>query len=192
MIDPIVAGPRIYLRHTRLDDIDKGWLEWINDTELTRYLMTKPPISREKLVEFFLSSQPPQTYMMAVCDKETDEYIGNARISKVDYVNQHATYGRLIGNRAYYGKGIGKEVIMLILKFGFSVLGLHRMYAGALASNQASIHSNLKSGLRHEGTQRGAVRKGNEHLDILWFSVLKHEFKHFIQKQNPIMLEVFE
>ena len=42
-----------------------------------------------------------------------------------DKKNKNALYGILIGNKSYWGKGIGTEVTKLILDFGFKKIKLN-------------------------------------------------------------------
>ena len=69
----------------------------------------------------------PKAKMFAICVKEDDTYIGNARISSIDYNHSKCSYGRFIGNVKYRGTGFGSEVLKLILFHCFLRLNLNRV-----------------------------------------------------------------
>ena len=75
----------------------------------------------------------------------------------------------MIGDKSVQGKGYGKEVTELLLYYGFMILNLNKMTAGAMSDNKASIKSNEKVGLDievlkeqiyHDGVYKDAVRMG--------------------------------
>jgi [ribosomal protein S5]-alanine N-acetyltransferase len=62
-------------------------------------------------------------------------------------------------------QGYATEAARAMCEVGFRVLRLHRIEAGALARNRASIRVLEKAGLRHEGHFRERVRIGRRWLD---------------------------
>lgn len=142
----IITGEKIYARSITFDDIDNGWLTWVNDPLICKYLETSPPINRESLIDYFEKSQPPEHYMFAVCLKNSDQYIGNARLHSIDYKKKQAFYGRLIGLAGFRGQGIGTELLGLIAKFAFEYLELDIIKTGVRKNNIGSINSNIKAG----------------------------------------------
>jgi RimJ/RimL family protein N-acetyltransferase len=63
------------------------------------------------------------------------------------------------------GQGYATEAARAMCRMAFQTLRLHRVEAGALARNRASIRVLQKAGLRHEGTFRERVRIGERWLD---------------------------
>ena len=162
MSNAVIKGKNIYFKMIALENIYNGWLDWINNTKLTEYLDTYGAISEESLIEYFEKSHPPDVYMFGVYDNETQEYIGNARLSSIDYDKSEAAYGRLIGNSNYHGRGLGTEVLKLLSLFAFNDLGLKRIYTGVNSKNLASIKSNLKAGASIERIEKKIDAFGKE------------------------------
>ena len=119
----MVIGQNVYLRPIESDDIDNGWLDWINDYAVNRNLASRLPVTREGLEQYWAASQPPQAVMFAICLQEDDTYIGNARLSDIDWVNRKCTSGQLIGEQRYRGRGFGSESLVLLFRYGFHELG---------------------------------------------------------------------
>jgi len=172
----IISGKNIYFRKLVEDDIDLGWLEWINDEEITRHLRVVPPVSKNELKKYYYDSQYPDAVMFAVCDIDTDLYIGNARLCQIDWENKNCVYGRMIGRKEYYKKGIGTEMLAMLMEYAFYQLGMHRIWTEIIPSNIGSVKSNIKAGLSKEGLRREAKFVNGKFEDLIMFSMLKQEY----------------
>ncbi len=173
----IVASKRIYFRPICTNDIDNGWLEWINDPVVNKYLVSRGPITRESLIQYLDDSKPPLVQMFAVCMIENDKYIGNARLSSIDWINRRANYGRLIGRHNLRGKGIGTEVLMLLSYYAFYHLNLNRIETGVFSINVASVRSNEKAGAVQEGILRKSEYINDVYEDIIRFGIIREDFE---------------
>jgi RimJ/RimL family protein N-acetyltransferase len=173
----IIVGEKVYFRPIEREDIDRGWLDWVNDAEISSGLDTIPPVSRESLEKYYENSMMPDVRMFAVCCKENDEYIGNARLSSINWVRRIAAYGRMLGNSDYHGKGIGTEILVLLAKYAFLRLNLRRLYTGVVATNIASIKSSEKAGARQEGILRENVFSEGKYYDAVMMGLLRSDFE---------------
>ena len=172
----VMIGDRIYLRPIERTDIDKGWLDWINNHELNRYLRGTFPVNRDSLEQYYEASQPLSVAMFAMCLKENDHYFGNARLSGIDLVNRTCEYGRLIGEAEYRSRGYGSEALILLLRYGFHHLGMNRIFSAAFADNKASLASNEKVGFTQEGVMREAAFKDGRFHDTVMLGILRSDF----------------
>ena len=177
----IVIGKKIYLRYISKNDIDNGWLAWVNDPLICTYLETNPPVTRESLVDYFEKSQPPENYMFAVCLNHNDQYIGNARLHSIDYITKQAYYGRLIGSSSLRSQGIGTELLSLISKYAFEKLKLDIIKTGVLKNNIGSIKSNIKAGFQKE-VNSVLLENKNLSKDVVKFYMPKEIYGQKFQK----------
>lgn len=76
---------------------------------------------------------------------------------------------------ALLGRGLGREVIGLVLRHGFGALGLHRVGVRVLASNERAIRCYKACGFREEGREREAARTHAGWQDDIIMGVLAHE-----------------
>ena len=176
MRNPVEIGELVYLRPIELDDIDGGWLSWVNDKRVSEQLTSVFPMTREDLARYYEDSKPPGAAMFAVCTVEDDTYIGNARLSSIDWRHRKCTYGRLIGATEYRGKGHGTEALRLLLRYAFIRLGMNRVHTVVFAGNEASVRSNEKAGMKKEGVLRQALYHGGRYVDVVKFAMLRPEF----------------
>jgi len=176
MIRPRLIGRKVYLRPLEIEDIGAGWHDWINDPVANVNLINPWPQTRESMARYLAESQPPNTAMFAICDKETDRYFGNARLSQIDWIHRTCLYGRLIGIKEYRGKGYGTDALIALFRFGFHTLGLNRIWSTAWIGNKISLASNDKVGMTREGIMRQAVFKSGQFHDTVILSMLREDF----------------
>ena len=119
---------------------------------------------------------------LAICLKENDKYIGNIYLTDIDYKNRNAGYSIIIGEKEYWGKGLAKESLMIILTHAFINLGLVRVYARYLKDNLASINVAKKCGFKEEGILRKAVFKNGEYHDLNIMSIIREDFDQLYNK----------
>jgi RimJ/RimL family protein N-acetyltransferase len=55
---------------------------------------------------------------------------------------------------AWRGKGYGTEIVTILCRYAFTVLGLHRLQIETLADNDAMIATAKAAGFQLEGTTR--------------------------------------
>jgi ribosomal-protein-alanine N-acetyltransferase len=105
---------------------------------------------------------------------EHSEVIGTVGLLRFDFEHRHAEIGYEIARR-WWGRGFTPEAAAAVVRYGFSVLGLHRIEAGVLPGNDASVRVLRKLGFLEEGTRRDYLRfKGRFH-SFRWFSLLERD-----------------
>ncbi len=172
-----VIGERVYLRPMERSDLTEEYLDWINDPEVNEHILASGfPVNRDSLESYFDKSQPPNCVMFAICDRENDRHMGNARLSNIDWVHRMALYGRMIGRAEYRGKGYGSDALIQLLRFGFHHLGLNRIWRAAVVANEISLGSNDKVGMTREGVLRQFFYIGGQYRDGVALSMLRQDF----------------
>jgi ribosomal-protein-alanine N-acetyltransferase len=74
-------------------------------------------------------------------------------------------------------KGLMSEALKMILDYGFSEMGLHRVEALIGKDNEASLAIVKKFGFQYEGNLREHYNVDGTMEDSLVFGLLKHEYK---------------
>ena len=171
-----IVGKYVYLRPIAKSDIHKGWLKWINDPDLRTNLFGVFPVSDKDLKNYYDTQKLPESVMFAICVKKNNKYVGNIRLSSIDYIHKSCTYGRLIGDKNNRNKGYGTEELILAFRYGFETLGMHRIYSTAMSENKISISNNLKFGMRKEGIQKESILKKGKFVDEVMLSILAKDF----------------
>lgn len=76
----------------------------------------------------------------------------------------------------YWGRGLASEAVTGALRWAFTEGGLYRVYAQVIASNRRSQRVLVKTGMTHEGTRRGHLRKGRRFVDVDQYGILRDEW----------------
>jgi ribosomal-protein-alanine N-acetyltransferase len=76
-----------------------------------------------------------------------------------------------------WGHGYMSEVVQTVLRYGFEVLGLNRLYAYHMLRNPASGRVLEKNGFRQEGLLRQRVRKWGQFEDVALMAILRQEWQ---------------
>jgi ribosomal-protein-alanine N-acetyltransferase len=103
---------------------------------------------------------------------EHDEMIGTVGLLRFDFEHRHAELGYDIARR-WWGRGLTPEAAGAVIRYGFSVLGLHRIEAGVLPENAASVRVLQKLGFVEEGTRRDYLYAKGRFHSFRWFSLLE-------------------
>jgi ribosomal-protein-alanine N-acetyltransferase len=78
--------------------------------------------------------------------------------------------------RPAWGHGFATEAASAVVDFGFSGLGLARVYAQVLADNRASLRVLDKLGMVNEGVKRQHVQKARRLHDVVLYGLLRDEW----------------
>jgi RimJ/RimL family protein N-acetyltransferase len=109
-------------------------------------------------------------YAFAMTRKEDGEFLGIVGLHPEERHNQ-AEIGYWLG-KPYWGNGYTAEAAKAVIRFGFTQLGLNRIFAGHFLRNPASGRVMQKAGMQYEGTHRQAMKKGDGYEDIVMYAIL--------------------
>ena len=141
----------LYLRPLVIQDALPSYM-WRNDPQVWKYTMKKmtryitPEIETEWLKECLSRSDQAS---FAICLKELDTYVGNVRL--IDIKDQTAEINIFIGNKLYWGRGIGYQAITQILDFGFREANLESIFLRVHPANISALHIYEKAGFEIKG-----------------------------------------
>jgi RimJ/RimL family protein N-acetyltransferase len=110
-----------------------------------------------------------------LCTDEID-FIGIVRTDEIDYVNRSIRVGGDILPE-YQGRGYGKKMYRLLLKYCFDYLNMHRAWLLVLETNTVARNLYQKVGFSEEGRMRQAIFRNGEYQDYVMMSLLRDEWK---------------
>ena len=179
MYHPFLIGEKIYLRGLERSDLEGAYFQWLNDYDITKHLESGIfPNSMEAMEKYFDSiKQSPDNIFLAIIERETDRHIGNIKIGNINWVRRVADIGWLIGEKDAWGKGYGTEALKLVVDYCFRRLNLHKVFAGIAAPNLASKKMCEKVGFSLEATLRKEAYVNGEYCDVMYFGLLREEYK---------------
>jgi ribosomal-protein-alanine N-acetyltransferase len=127
---------------------------------------------RSRIRQYWRDIDEDAAYPYFIFDRTGEALVGALTLSNVRRgVAQTATLGYWMGE-PFARQGYMTSAVRLILELAFRHLGLHRVEAGCLPHNQASIRLLQKCGFEREGLARGYLKIAGEWRDHLLFARL--------------------
>ena len=130
---------------------------------------------RRRIKRYQKEARLDSAYAFFVFREEDDVLMGGCTLSNVRRgVTQCCALGYWIGER-FSRQGYMYEAVRALVPFIFTTLGLHRIEAACLPSNQASQNLLMKVGFRQEGVALRYLQINGEWRDHVLFALLADE-----------------
>lgn len=100
-------------------------------------------------------------------------FLGEAVLNELDPDNESANYRVWLAGPQVFGQGYGTEVTRLVVDYALDTVGLHRVSLSVYDFNPRAQRVYEKSGFRHEGRLREALRWDGDWHDELLMSILR-------------------
>ncbi|MEV4893751.1 GNAT family N-acetyltransferase [Nonomuraea sp. NPDC050547] len=174
-----VVGERLGLRDVTPADIDALHAIYGNRAA-TEHLPFNPRSLDEVagIVEEAMAAaatEPRRLYLLAVTDPDHHGVIGVARLH-VEADHPHSAEIGLGLRPDQWGRGIGTDLIRLLLGFGFRSLGLHRIWGARAPANIPAQLAMLTAGMIEEGRIRHHVLAPDGWRDSVVHSAIVDEW----------------
>ncbi len=144
----LIRGELTVLRDKRMEDAEQDY-KWRVDEELAALDATTPLrmtyASYVRLIEDELRYPVPWSKRFAI-ETHNSKLIGNCMYYDVDNARGQAELGILIGDRNYWSKGYGTDVVNTLVSHIFTTTGLKRIYLHTLTWNLRAQKSFTKCG----------------------------------------------
>jgi RimJ/RimL family protein N-acetyltransferase len=181
MIDDIFSGEHVRLAAIEPEK-DAGLLAaWQRDSEYARLLNSDPVRlwSAGQTREWLEKQQEGDSFegvnfMIRTLDE--DKAIGFVELDGISFHNGNSWVGIGIGEREYWDKGLGTEVMQIIARYAFDELGLHRLSLNVFGYNSRAIRVYEKAGYKIEGRVAEAVHRGGKRWDIIFMGLLREDW----------------
>jgi len=171
--------PRVQLRELTLEDVDDRY-HWSSDKEVIKHLNMPgkyPPFSREETRDWIkMCIDRTNGYEQKAILSEHGKHIGWVDFKNIDTLNKHAELGIAIGDKNYWGKGYGLSAMKEMLGWGFTELGLNKIWLRVEIDNEKAIKSYKRMGYVEEGILRQDRLRNRVFVDRLRMSILRSEF----------------
>jgi len=181
---PFIVGKKVGFYAVEEEDFTERLLRWRNDPEVTYHLFQGVlPSSREILKEEYETLiKSDKDVVLAIADKKTGTRIGLTGFYEIDWIARHGEHRLIIGEKEFWKKGYGNEVVEVMTAFGFNRLNLNKVRAGANAEHAASMKCYERLGYVQEGVFRQNQYRHGKYYDDVMFSILKDEFVAAMKK----------
>lgn len=178
-----IDGSSVFIRPAQPRD----WKQWAEIREASREFLvpwepTWPPDAltqtafNRRLRRQAAEWRDDETYSFLTFDRQTEQVVGGIGLTNVRRgVAQMGSMGYWVG-RPFARRGYTSEAARLMLSFAFGQLGLHRVEAACLPSNQASSGVLEKVGFTREGYARAYLRINDKWADHVLYAILRDDW----------------
>jgi RimJ/RimL family protein N-acetyltransferase len=169
--------PPVALRAVEVDDASVIQ-SWFDDEGFRQIAGARYPASVQHWREWAERNKRPEfdNATFAIYPADEDILIGVGSLRNVSAEDRSAEIGIFIGFAEHRRRGYGFSATQQLLHFGFTVMGLHRIYCRMLSHNRPGMGLVAACGAVHEGTAREAKFIGGKFHDVENFAVLATEF----------------
>lgn len=175
---PIIRTERLTLRPFRLGDADDvrrlAGSRAIADTTARVPHPYEPGMAEEWIGAHGRLFRRRKAVIYAITRTDTGRLVGAIGL-ELHMENDRAEIGYWIGRR-HWNRGYATEAAEAILMYGFTELGLNRIYAHHFVRNPSSGRVMQKIGMKREGLLRQHFKKGKRYEDLLFYGILSEEF----------------
>ncbi len=173
----MLKGTKVVLRPMQQEDIIRQH-EFNQDLELYGLDSTFPRVSSIERTQSFYDSRTRTDENLAAFAIEADgQYIGYCGLMDLQNRYGNLELGILIGDRAYWGRGYGRETVHLLLNYAFHYLGARRIALTTHAKNERAIRCYLACGFVEEGRPRKVLWIEGKYTDLVEMSILRDEWQ---------------
>ncbi len=173
--DIILHGEKIILRPLEKKDLSNK-VRWFNDPEINKTLFIDEPLELDKTIKWFVKSKKDDSRIDFAIESRDGEPIGIAGLVKINRVHKTAESYCIIGEKKFWGKGVGTEAHRIMFQWGFETLGLEKIWAEINPENTGIIKVCEKIGFKTEGLLRKDRIVNGKRADVLRIGLLKTEF----------------
>ncbi len=160
-----IQTKRLTLRPITLNDTKGPYLNWMNDSEVNRFLESRFQVQTpETLTNFIKGLSPDSNVFLAICLKD-GTHIGNIKLGPIQKTHLRGEIGIVIGEKKHWGKGYASEAIEAVTKFAFEELKLEKVTAGAYSENFGSLSAFKKAGFQQEAVLKNQYKNGDQWMD---------------------------
>ena len=171
-------GKKICLRQYSSRDVDL-WYNWFNDAEVVKLMdQRRWPNTKEKQKRYLeRMAQSTHDMQLAIVHKTNNKLIGTVGLHGIDPINRNADISVIIGDKKYWGKGLAKEAVGLLIRHAFDMLNVHKLTAGFIVGNKASQKLFESFGFKKEALLRQQVYLRGVYHDVIKMGLLKDDYE---------------
>ncbi len=176
--DNLWMGKLVRLTGLKKEDA-KTFSNWHNDAGFLRLIdaeMARPRAAEEIEKWFEEWQKDPKQICFAVRKLDDEQMLGFISLEGILWSHGVAWLGVGIGDRSQWDKGYGRDAILLLLKYGFDELNLHRIQLTVFQYNERGIALYEKLGFRREGVFREFMQREGRRYDMYLYGLLRREW----------------
>ncbi|KAF5087627.1 GNAT family N-acetyltransferase [Methanoculleus horonobensis] len=177
---PVLATDRLLLRPFTLADAPEVQ-RIAGDYEIASRALDIPYPYPDGAAETWIATLAPGfeqgvQIVYAVTRRGEPGLVGAVGLTEIDHGHGRAELGFWVA-KSCWGRGYATEAARALIEYGFSILGLHRVYGTHFSRNPASGRVMEKCGMGHEAHLREHARKWGVFEDVEVWGILSDDWR---------------
>lgn len=137
-----------YLRELTIEDASEKYLNWLNERQAERWLVTAKNTKVLTDLEDYISKKnsKSEVCLLGIFEKNNGEHIGNIKYEPINENLGYAVMGILIGDPLYRGKGVFGEIFKASANWLRKYHKIKQIVLGVENDNVSAIRAYTKIG----------------------------------------------
>lgn len=173
------TGERVTLRAVSREDLPRLWA-FNNDPDVELAGGGDPPIPQSLArfqAEYEENAGKGGRDGFSFAIEADGQCIGGCALFNISEMGRTCELGITIGDKAYWGRGYGREAIQLLVHYAFHFCNYRKVWLRVHGRNERAIHAYRACGFVEEGRQRAQVWSDGAYDDLVYMGVLRDEAK---------------
>ncbi len=175
---PIINSGKFVLEPFSDKFMTEKYISWLNNKNIVKFSEQRHYYhTKETCISYFQTLNNSTHFMWAILGKDEKIHIGNVNVH-IDINNSIADIGILIGDISHWGKGLGTDVFIEVIKFLFFERNIRKITAGCIAENKGMINVLLKLGMKEDGVRKNHHLLNGKEVDIVYMCLFNKNFSY--------------
>ena len=152
---------------------------WINNPDVRAGTGSEGPVSdveHQRWYERLTQDRTQRCFIIGAGQGQDAQPAGLIGLKHICSRSRTSECYLYIGEEQDRRKGLGAEATVLLLRHGFEILGLNKIYLHVISSNEPALRLYRKLGFVQDGLARQHLFIGGQFVDMYQFSMLAAEF----------------
>ena len=157
----------VYLERLTLEHLTEKYVAWLNDESVVQYTEQRFLPQNRQTVEKFISQSLADTTCEVFALVAHGQHVGNFKLSDINANHASATVSFLIGEKAFWGKGLATMALKRLVKYAHEPLQLKKLNASLYSNNLSSMRVFEKCEFVIEGIRRNDRKYFDRRIDLI-------------------------
>lgn len=183
-----IKGKTVVLRAVEENDLALLH-KWANDPETQDAIgLIHFPSSMDYHKNWFLNLKNDPLNQRFAIEAPRAGLIGLSSLMHIDWRNNHAWHGLMIGDVQTRGKGLGIDAIVATMRYAFEELHFERLDGAMIEYNKASYSSYIGLGWKEEGRKKNFYFHKGRYWDQIIIGLTRQEYARAMEKTKSLNL----
>ena len=172
---PALRGERLLLRP--IEDADtEAVVRWRNAPHVLANLNIQTELTPDAHRNWLETQVRAGKCAQFIIEPYGEAPVGTVFLKNITPEHRRAEFGIFIGEPRAIGRGYGLEATALMVRYGFIVLGLNKIWLGVYPTNMAAVRCYSAAGFSKAGLLRQEYCRNGVFLDLALMELLAEEY----------------